>query len=99
MIVKVTALSARGYIQSRWNILDGIIVVISAIETIIVWCVPSITHGLGFSVLRTFRLVNMKLIIYYCYYICQQSLISEEGSLLERSNSCLSPFSHYSIRP
>ncbi|XP_028398945.1 sodium channel protein 60E-like isoform X2 [Dendronephthya gigantea] len=59
MFLKVTALSLQGYIQSRWNILDGLIIVISVVELLIVWCVPDITHGLGFSVLRTFRLVRI----------------------------------------
>ena len=58
MLVKVTAFSFRGYVQSRWNILDGFIVLISVVELMIVWCVPDVTHGLGFSVLRTFRLVS-----------------------------------------
>ena len=58
MLVKMIAFSLRGYVQSRWNILDGFIVVISFVELIIIWCVPTVTHGLGFSVLRTFRLVR-----------------------------------------
>ena len=61
MLVKMIAFSLRGYIQSRWNILDGFIVVISFVELIIIWCVPSVTRGLGFSVLRTFRLVRNSL--------------------------------------
>ena len=58
MLIKLTALSPRGYVQSRWNLLDGFIVVVSVVDLGIVLCVPRVTQGVGFSVLRTFRLVR-----------------------------------------
>ena len=58
MLIKLTALSPRGYVQSRWNLLDGFLVVVSVVDLGIVLCVPRVTQGVGFSVLRTFRLVR-----------------------------------------
>ena len=58
MFLKVTALSPRGYVRSRWNILDGCIVLISIVELGIVNYVPDVTHVTGISVLRSLRLVR-----------------------------------------
>ena len=57
MVVKMIALLPRGYVQSRWNLLDGFIVVMSIIDLVIVLCLPGSHHGAGFSVLRSLRLV------------------------------------------
>ena len=55
MILKLIALKPRGYIKSRWNIFDGVVAVISLIDTVLTLSnlIDSST-----SVFRSFRLVS-----------------------------------------
>ena len=57
MILKVIAFKFRGYIKSRWNIFDGVIVVISLIDTVLT--LSNLIDSTGTSVLRSFRLVSI----------------------------------------
>lgn len=56
MILKLIALKPRGYIKSRWNIFDGVVVVISLIDTVLT--LSDLIDNTGTSVLRSFRLVR-----------------------------------------
>jgi len=57
MILKLIALGVRGYLSNRWNIFDGIVVIISVIDFIVVQTQG--TEATGTSVLRAFRLVSI----------------------------------------
>ena len=57
MIVKLIALGPMYYIQGRWNIFDGIIVVISLVDTGLE--LADFRESSGTSVFRTFRLVRI----------------------------------------
>lgn len=57
MILKLIAFKFRGYIKSRWNIFDGIVVVISLIDTVLT--LSNFIDNTGTSVLRSFRLVSI----------------------------------------
>lgn len=59
MILKLVALGLRGYVSNRWNIFDGVVVIISVIDFIVVNTQG--TDGTGTSVLRAFRLVSIQL--------------------------------------
>jgi hypothetical protein len=56
MILKLLALGLYGYLQSRWNIFDGVVVIISVVDIIVV--LTQKADGTGTSILRTFRLVR-----------------------------------------
>lgn len=56
MILKLVALGPMYYIQGRWNIFDGIIVVISLVDTGLE--LADFRESSGTSVFRTFRLVR-----------------------------------------
>lgn len=56
MIVKLIALGPMYYIQGRWNIFDGIIVIISLVDTGLE--LADFRESSGTSVFRTFRLVS-----------------------------------------
>ena len=55
MIVKLVALGPLYYLQGRWNIFDGIIVIISLVDTGLE--LADFKEFSGTSVFRTFRLV------------------------------------------
>ena len=55
MIVKLVALGPLYYLQGRWNIFDGIIVIISLVDTGLE--LADFKESSGTSVFRTFRLV------------------------------------------
>ena len=57
MILKLIAFKFRGYIKSRWNIFDGVVVVISLIDTVLT--LSNLIDNTGTSVLRSFRLVSI----------------------------------------
>ena len=57
MILKLIAFKLRGYLKSRWNIFDGIVVIISLIDT--VFTLSNFIDNTGTSVLRSFRLVSI----------------------------------------
>ena len=56
MILKLIALKPRGYIKSRWNIFDGVVAVISLIDTVLT--LSNLLDSTGTSVFRSFRLVS-----------------------------------------
>lgn len=56
MILKLIALKPRGYIKSRWNIFDGVVAVISLIDTVLT--LSNLIDSTGTSVFRSFRLVS-----------------------------------------
>ena len=56
MILKLIALSPSGYVKSRWNIFDGVVVLVSILD--IVLTIYQAANNTGTSVLRTFRLVR-----------------------------------------
>ena len=56
MILKLIAFKPSGYIKSRWNIFDGIVVAISLIDT--AFTLSNFIDNTGTSVLRSFRLVS-----------------------------------------
>ena len=56
MILKLIALKPSGYIKSRWNIFDGVVVIISLIDTVLT--LSNLIDNTGTSVLRSFRLVS-----------------------------------------
>ena len=56
MILKLIALKPRGYIKSRWNIFDGIVAMISLIDTVLT--LSNLIDSTGTSVFRSFRLVS-----------------------------------------
>lgn len=57
MILKLIAFKFRGYIKSHWNIFDGVVVVISLIDTVLT--LSNLIDNTGTSVLRSFRLVSI----------------------------------------
>ena len=56
MILKLIALNPRGYIKSRWNVFDGVVAVISLIDTVLT--LSNLIDSTGTSVFRSFRLVS-----------------------------------------
>ena len=56
MILKLVALGPLYYIQGKWNIFDGIIVIISLVDTGLE--LADFKESSGTSVFRTFRLVR-----------------------------------------
>ena len=56
MILKLIALKPHGYIKSRWNIFDGVVAVISLIDTVLT--LSNLIDSTGTSVFRSFRLVS-----------------------------------------
>jgi len=59
MLLKLFALGLRGYLSVPFNIFDGVIVIISIIEAIIVKTNPEALQGGGTSALRAFRLLRV----------------------------------------
>ena len=57
MILKLLALGPVFYIQSKWNLFDGVIVIVSVIDTLMEFTNVSDNKS-GTSVFRTFRLVR-----------------------------------------
>ena len=61
MILKLIALGPKLYVKSSWNIFDGIVVIVSVVDSILEltkWRKSSF----GASVLRAFRLVRNMLV-------------------------------------
>ena len=56
MILKLIALKPSGYIKSRWNIFDGVVAVISLIDTVLT--LSNLIDSTGTNVFRSFRLVS-----------------------------------------
>ena len=56
MLLKLIALSPSGYVKSKWNIFDGVVVLISIVDLALT--LNQTTNTPGTSVLRTFRLVS-----------------------------------------
>lgn len=59
MVFKLFALGLRGYLSVPFNIFDGIIVIISIIEAILINTSPDLLQGGGTSALRAFRLLRV----------------------------------------
>lgn len=63
MILKLVALTWRGYIKSGWNIFDGVVVVISLVDAVLT--LSTEIDNTGANMLRSFRLVS-SLITWSC---------------------------------
>jgi len=59
MIIKLIGLGFNGYVADNWNVFDGLIVVVSVIETISSLATPSAEGGGAISALRAFRLLRV----------------------------------------
>ena len=78
MILKLVALGPLYYIQGKWNIFDGIIVIISLVDTGLE--LADFKESSGTSVFRTFRLVRP-----HSFKICLWMFRSIESSPLPGS--------------
>jgi hypothetical protein len=60
MLLKLIGLGPRGYVRSKWNVFDGIIVIVSAVEIILsnAGGASSFTSGGTISAFRAFRLLR-----------------------------------------
>ena len=56
MILKLIALGVRKYVKVAWNVFDGVIVIMSIVDTTMELANVNVAGG-ALSVLRTFRLV------------------------------------------
>ena len=56
MLIKVLALTPRGYLKNNWNVFDGTLVVISTID--IALSISNVVDGNQLAVLKVFRLVS-----------------------------------------
>ena len=56
MLIKVLALTPRGYLKNNWNVFDGTLVIISTID--IVLSISNVVDGNELAVLKVFRLVS-----------------------------------------
>ena len=56
MLIKVLALTPRGYLKNNWNVFDGTLVIISIID--IVLSISNVVDGNELAVLKVFRLVS-----------------------------------------
>ena len=56
MLIKVLALTPRGYLKNNWNVFDGTLVIISIID--IVLSKSNVVDGNELAVLKVFRLVS-----------------------------------------
>ena len=56
MLIKVPALTPRGYLKNNWNVFDGTLVIISIID--IVLSKSNVVDGNQLAVLKVFRLVS-----------------------------------------
>ena len=56
MLIKVLALTPRGYLKNNWNVFDGTLVIISTID--IVLSISNVVDGNQLAVLKVFRLVS-----------------------------------------
>ena len=65
MAVKLVALGPLYYIQGKWNIFDGIIVIISLVDTGLE--LADFRESSGTSVFRTFRLVSQLRNVHRCW--------------------------------
>ena len=57
MILKIVALTPKGYTTSKWNIFDGLVVLLSVID--LVMEISTKTENGDFTILRSFRLVSL----------------------------------------
>lgn len=74
MIFKLIVFKFCGYIKSCWNIFDGVVVVISFIDIVLI--LLNFIDNMGISVLRLFRLVSILIEVFknglkyfsFCFY-------------------------------
>jgi hypothetical protein len=59
MILKLIGLGIRGYCSDRFNIFDGVIVILSTIEVILFYSGVSGSGGSAISAFRAFRLLRV----------------------------------------
>merc|ERR1719193_1094943 len=59
MIIKLIGLGFNGYVADNWNVFDGLIVIVSVVESITSLASPSQDGGGAISALRAFRLLRV----------------------------------------
>merc|ERR1719397_2379469 len=59
MIIKLIGLGFKGYVADNWNVFDGLIVIVSVIESLSSLANPSADGGGAISALRAFRLLRV----------------------------------------
>merc|ERR1719193_2962890 len=59
MIIKLIGLGFKGYVRDNWNVFDGLIVIVSVVESITSLASPSQEGGGAISALRAFRLLRV----------------------------------------
>merc|ERR1719397_1553093 len=59
MIIKLIGLGFKGYVSDNWNVFDGLIVIVSVIESLTALASPSQEGGGAISALRAFRLLRV----------------------------------------
>lgn len=74
MILKLIVFGFCGYVKSGWNIFDGFVVVISLIDVVLMLFIE--IDNIGISVLRFFRLVSLKIIFNWLYFLFNDSFVS-----------------------
>lgn len=57
MVLKIAALGPKKYVKDRWNLFDGLVVIVSVLELTLFYSQILSTRAL--SVIRTFRLVSL----------------------------------------
>lgn len=62
MVFKLIAMDPYYYFQVGWNIFDSIIVTLSLVEL-------GLANVQGLSVLRSFRLVSLKLLLSFLWFV------------------------------
>ena len=74
MILKLIALGIKKYMKVAWNVFDGVIVIMSIVDTTMEYAKINLAGG-ALSVLRTFRLV--------CIWNIRNSLWAGEEFILQ----------------
>jgi len=59
MIIKLIGLGVKGYLSDSWNVFDGLIVIVSVVESLTSLASPSQEGGGAISALRAFRLLRV----------------------------------------
>merc|ERR1719193_1799998 len=59
MIIKLIGLGFKGYVSDSWNVFDGLIVIVSVVESLTSLASPSQEGGGAISALRAFRLLRV----------------------------------------
>ena len=71
MVLKLIAFTLRGYIASKWNVFDGLVVILSIIDLFVEIFVTAESNG-DFTIIRSLRLVrkdsNIRIHVQYQQY-------------------------------